>query len=275
MCSSDLSRKLIGFEGLEQQDMFAGIQGYENRDLALGSVGLDFGPRLPANLVKQMRAAGVGAKAAGSPSEKMTGFETTGLPGIVEHRGYVQDRLSALKVGLMRIPQYTKKIGTGPKSKTTPEKKTLFLEKTQAETPADIEKIYRSAVETSRSLEKKKGLPRDVGRTLGRAADFMAVSQDEAQTKKVAELVSEQLHRLKLGQDTTRRFIAETNDDLNALLDKYAAAEEGKQGELFVQSKKMANRQLAKIEAELAESVGSAGLPHRTPRQLQIGRAHV
>ena len=255
------SRKLVGFEGLEevQGDLFESPQGYTNRESALGSVGLDFGPRLPANLVKQMRGAGVGAKAAGAPSEKMTGFEAKALPGIVEHRGYVQDKLSALKVGLMRIPQYNKKIGTGPKTKVVPEKRTLFLEKTTAETPVNAKKVYENAVETGRLLEKKKGMPRDVGRALLRAADFLAVSQDETQSNKITELVAEQLYRLKLGQDTTRKHIAETTNDLNALLDKYATAEEGKQAELFTQSKKMANRQLAEIKSELKE-LGPANL---------------
>jgi len=255
------SRKLVGFEGLEevQGDLFESPQGYTNRESALGSVGLDFGPRLPANLVKQMRGAGVGAKAAGAPSEKMTGFEAKALPGIVEHRGYVQDKLSALKVGLMRIPQYNKKIGTGPKTKVVPEKRTLFLEKTTAETPVNAKKVYENAVETGRLLEKKKGMPRDVGRALLRAADFLAASQDETQNAKVTELMAEQLYRLKLGQDTTRKHIAETTNDLNALLDKYATAEEGKQAELFTQSKKMANRQLAEIKSELKE-LGPANL---------------
>ena len=189
----------------------------------------------------------------------MTGFEAKALPGIVEHRGYVQDKLSALKVGLMRIPQYNKKIGTGPKTKVVPEKRTLFLEKTTAETPVNAKKVYENAVETGRLLEKKKGMPRDVGRALLRAADFLAVSQDETQSNKITELVAEQLYRLKLGQDTTRKHIAETTNDLNALLDKYATAEEGKQAELFTQSKKMANRQLAEIKSELKE-LGPANL---------------
>jgi hypothetical protein len=258
------SRKLVGFEGLEQVDLFDAEQGYTSRDSALGSVGLDFGPRLPANLVKQMRGAGIGSKATGAPSERMTGFEAKALPGIVEHRGYVQDKLSSLKVGLMRVPQYTKKMGEGPKTKVTPEKKTLFLEKTEekAKPESDIKRTMRileNAKSVGRSLENKRGMPRDVGRTLMRAVDFINAQMqagkdaDTTQLDKVLELVDEQLYRLKQGQDTTRKYIAETNDDLNELLDKYAAAEEGKQGELFMQSKKMANRQLAQIQAELEE----------------------
>jgi hypothetical protein len=294
------SRKLVGFEGLEQFDLFKGIQGYEDRDAALGSVGLDFGPRLPANLVKQMRGAGVGAKATGAPSEKMTGFEAKALPGIVEHRGYVQDKLSSLKVGLMRVPQYTKEMGAGPKGKVTPEKKTLFLEKTKGEPVVnkegkvvgyketgvekdkfeieDVERAYDDALNLGRTLEKKKGLPRDVGRTLLRAVDFIAnsmvvetvpsgefkgekgvsftdyqISVAPKDVKNVVALVKEQVQRIKQGQDTTRRYVAETNNDLNELLDKYAAREESKQGDLFAQSKKMANRQLAEIKSELDE----------------------
>ena len=273
------SRKLVGFEGLEQVDLFDAEQGYTSRDSALGSVGLDFGPRLPANLVKQMRGSGIGSKATGAPSERMTGFEGKALPGIVEHRGYVQDRLSSLKVGLMRVPQYTEKIGAGPKSKVVPEKRTLFLEKTKGEPVTNKEgkvvgyketekeessikrtmRILESAKSVGRSLENKRGMPRDVGRTFMRAADFISAQMqagkdaDTTQLDKILELVDEQLYRFKRGQDTTRKYIAETNDDLNALLDKYEAAEEGKQGELFMQSKKMANRQLAEIKSELDE----------------------
>jgi hypothetical protein len=194
----------------------------------------------------------------------MTGFEAKALPGIVEHRGYVQDKLSSLKVGLMRVPKYTKKMGEGPKTKVTPEKKTLFLEKTEekAKPESDIQRTMRileNAKSVGRSLENKRGMPRDVGRTLMRSVDFINAQMqagkdaDTTQLDKVLELVDEQLYRLKQGQDTTRKYIAETNDDLNELLDKYAAAEEGKQGELFMQSKKMANRQLAQIQAELEE----------------------
>jgi hypothetical protein len=258
------SRKLVGFEGLEQVDLFDAEQGYTSRDSALGSVGLDFGPRLPANLVKQMRGSGIGSKATGAPSERMTGFEGKALPGIVEHRGYVQDKLSSLKVGLMRVPQYTKEMGEGPKTKITPEKKTLFLEKTEEKAKPESSvkrtmRILEDAKSVGRSLENKRGMPRDVGRTFMRAADFISAQMqagkdaDTTQLDKILELVDEQLYRFKRGQDTTRKYIAETNDDLNALLDKYEAAEEGKQGELFMQSKKMANRQLDEIKSELDE----------------------
>jgi hypothetical protein len=267
-------KKLVGYEGLSDeaksrqtdlllQDIFGKDstpeRGFTSREAALGSIGFDYGPRLPANMVKQMRAAGVGARAVGRPSERVTPGTAEKLEGVVENRGYVQDKLAQIKVGLM---QRRKQEGVGETKRVPKEKETLFLTKTaeKAAPEADVKRttrILEDARNIGRALEKQRGLPRDIGRTLSRAADFISAQvqagkdADTTQLDNVLDLVEEQVTRVKRGQDATRKFNAETNEDLNQLLDRYEGEAEG-QKELFPSAKKQANKQLAKLKEEQA-----------------------
>jgi hypothetical protein len=267
-------KKLVGYEGLSDeaksrqtdlllQDIFGKDstpeRGFTSREAALGSIGFDYGPRLPANMVKQMRAAGVGARAVGRPSERVTPGTAEKLEGVVENRGYVQDKLAQIKVGLM---QRRKQAGEGEVKRVPKEKETLFLTKTgeKAAPETDVKRttrILEDARNIGRALEKQRGLPRDIGRTLTRAADFISAQvqagkdADTTQLDNVLDLVEEQVTRVKRGQDATRKFNAETNEDLNQLLDRYEGEAEG-QRELFPSAKKQANKQLAKLKEEQA-----------------------
>lgn len=268
-------RKLVGYEGLSDEaksrqtdaliaDIFGREPnpdiGFTSRAAALGSIGFDYGPRLPANMVKQMRKAGVGARAAGRPSERLTPGSEQGLEGIAEHRGYVQDKLAQIKVGLM---QRRKQPGEGTKTRIAAERKPIYLEKTTEGKPqeSDVKRTMRvleDAKNVGRALEKQRGLPRDIGVTLNRAADFISAQvqagkdADTTQLNNVLDLVEDQVNRVKRGQDKTRKFDAETNNDLNALLDRYEGGAEG-QRELFPTAKRQANKQLAKLKDLYAE----------------------
>ena len=265
------TRKIVGYENLDTtQEAPEGTQPYLSREYALGSVGFDYGPRLPANLVKDLRAFGIGARATGQPSERMTGLEKSKAPQLVEHRGYVQDKLAQIKYSLMRGKFKERKPGeTGGALKRIPKERDLLtLQKTE-EQPKEtdqkrIDRLLDNAFNVGSRLQNQLGLPKnafDVGRTLIRAATFVKrkIEQDKRddvdnkQIDNVLDLVDEQLHRLTLGQDVNKKYASDVAKDINKLLDSYADVEEGAQSELFTQSKRAANRQLKDIKEQIEE----------------------
>jgi hypothetical protein len=265
------TRKIVGYENLDTtQEAPEGTQPYLSREYALGSVGFDYGPRLPANLVKDLRAFGIGARATGQPSERMTGFEKSKAPQLVEHRGYVQDKLAQIKYSLMRGKFKEKKPGEtgGPLKRIPKERDLLTLQKTEKQPKETdqkrIDRLLDNALNVGSRLQNQLGLPKnafDVGRTLIRASTFVKgkIEQDKRddvdnkQIDNVLDLVDEQLHRLTLGQDVNKKYAGDVAKDINKLLDSYADVEEGAQLELFTQSKRAANRQLKDINEQIEE----------------------
>lgn len=270
-------RKLVGYEGLSDeakerqtdqlfQDVFgkgaASERGFTNRAAALGSIGFDYGPRLPAKMVKQMRGSGIAAKAAGAPSEKIApGQKITGA-ALTEHRGYVQDKLSQIKVGLMQRP---KQPGEGTVRRVPKEKEVLFLTKTEQERKeAPVQRTQRvldNAKQIARKLSGQKGVAKDIGNTLTRAIDFvdaqlqLGKEADTAQIDKVVDLVSEELDLIERGRAAAGKRTLEVSEELGKTLDNYQQANnfadfQAGQRELFPESKRAAQRQLARYTEE-------------------------
>jgi len=265
------TRKIVGYENLDTaQEAPEGTQPFLSREYALGSVGFDYGPRLPANLVKDLRAFGIGARATGQPSERMTGLEKSKAPQLVEHRGYVQDKLAQIKYSLMRGKFKERKPGEtgGPVKRIPKERDILLLQKTEKQPKETdqkrIDRLLDNALNVGSRLQNQLGLPRNafnVGRTLIRAATFVKgkVEQDtrddvdNKQIDNVLDLIDEQLYRFKLGQDVSKKYAGDVAKDINTLLDSYADVGESKQADLFTQSKKIANRQLKDIKDQIEE----------------------